>query len=100
MYQSLVDREVLSSTEVGNHCAMPHPLKADVDQSYLYIIRLKKPIIWDNQKVQLVIFSIWAENEDATLSQKIIDLVSNQGAVSELLDDFTLNTFNRLVRKS
>lgn len=100
MYQNLINRELLSSTEVGNKCAMPHPLKTDVEKSYLYIIKLKKPIDWDIQKVQLVIFSIWADNESSYLSQKIIDIVSNQGLVSEFLNHFSLDTFNKLVKKS
>ena len=97
MYSALIKREMLSSTEVGNRCALPHPVKINVERSLLYFVRLKRPIIWETEKVQLVIFSAWTENEDSNLSEMIINLVSNPQAIQELLENFGLDTFNRLV---
>lgn len=97
MYEAIMERESLSSTEVGNRCALPHPIKTEVEKSLVLIMKLKRPIVWQYEKVQLVIFSAWTEDEDVSFSEKIIDFVSKQQAVQELLENFTLDTFDKLV---
>lgn len=52
--QEVLQREEISTTELGNLTAIPHCITDQ--QSRMAIVILKKPIQWKNEKVQLILF--------------------------------------------
>jgi len=49
-------RETLSVSEHGNNCALIHTMYQCSEKTQIAFIKLKKPIIWHNESVQLVFF--------------------------------------------
>lgn len=63
-YFELSRREELSSTELGNMIAIPHPLNVVIPETFLTVIILREPMQWDAKKVQVVLlFNISPEND-------------------------------------
>lgn len=54
MKHSYMEREKLSSTEIGNMVAIPHALVGNVKKPGIYVAILNKPIKWVYSEVQLV----------------------------------------------
>ena len=67
---SILEREELSSTEIGNLVAVPHPIDNDTEISATSIMILDKPIMWDEQYVQ-VIFLISISKDKIKLWQEV-----------------------------
>lgn len=49
-------RESLSVSEHGNNCALIHTMYQCSEKTQIAFVKLKKPIIWHNESVQLVFF--------------------------------------------
>ncbi|WKK94956.1 PTS sugar transporter subunit IIA [Clostridioides difficile] len=62
--KSIIDRENISSTEIGNLVAIPHTIVKGDKKSIIGVGILENPIIWDKQEVQLVfmVFLILKKN--------------------------------------
>lgn len=54
IYNSLLRREKVSGKAIGNLIAIPHPFPEEIIKSGIGIAVLKKPIVWDDEKVQVV----------------------------------------------
>jgi lichenan operon transcriptional antiterminator len=85
--QSVLDREEISPTSIGNLVAIPHPLKPNALGSCIAIGILKKPVKWGDQSVQLVL--LLALNEDdkeefSHLFNHLWQLVQHKKLVDEL----------------
>lgn len=52
--KSVFEREEMSSTEIGYLAAIPHPLYNEQGKSFVSILVLDKPLIWDELLVQVV----------------------------------------------
>lgn len=53
--QSVFRREEMATTELGSMVAMPHALENEVDEANVAVAVLDKPIVWDQEKVQVVL---------------------------------------------
>ena len=53
--QSIFKREEMSTTELGSLVAIPHALFNDMQEAAVSVMVLKKPVIWENEKVQVVL---------------------------------------------
>ena len=53
-FESVITRELLAKTAFGNLVAMPHAVETLCDECFVYVAVLDKPIMWDDQKVQVV----------------------------------------------
>ena len=51
---SIFKREEISTTEMGGLIAIPHAMLNDIERFAVSIMVLKKPILWDKQKVQVI----------------------------------------------
>lgn len=69
--KSLVDREKLGSTYIGNGVAVVHGAKSEVLESCIQIITLKEPIDWDRDSKVDFIINVVARDDD---SKKFTDL--------------------------
>lgn len=52
--KSAIEREKLSSTGIGNFIAIPHAYQGNILKQGIGFLQLKEPIIWGDEKVQLV----------------------------------------------
>ncbi len=53
----ILEREKLSSTDYLNHTAMPHPWLLSTEDTIACVAILKKPVMWENNYVRLVIMT-------------------------------------------
>ncbi len=77
----IYQREELSSTEVGNLVAMPHPTSLCTDESIIMLVTLKKSILWQNNYVKYIFLICGNQNskeESEFINEHIIDLIMNQ----------------------
>lgn len=68
--QSIFKREAISSTNIGNLVAIPHPIQTDSSKSFISVCILKNPIKWDNNKVQ-IIFLLNIKKQECILWENI-----------------------------
>ncbi|MFS0774881.1 BglG family transcription antiterminator [Neobacillus sp. 3P2-tot-E-2] len=84
---SVLEREEISPTSIGNLVAIPHPLKPNALGSCIAIGILKKPVKWGEHTVQLVLLLALNEKdkeEFSSLFNHLWKLVQNKKLVSEL----------------
>ena len=84
---SFIEREEMSSTEIGNKVAIPHFIKGQVFEESIAIAILKNPITWDKTKVQLVMMLAFKLGQDSEKS--FLEIYSG-------IDD--ISKVNRLIR--
>lgn len=53
--RSVFKREEMATTELGSLVAIPHALLNDMGDAAVSVMILKKPITWENEKVQVVL---------------------------------------------
>lgn len=53
--ESVFKREAMATTELGSMVAMPHSLGNDMKEASVSVSILEKPIVWDQEKVQVVL---------------------------------------------
>lgn len=93
---SVIEREDMSSTEIGHLVAVPHPIDNDMNVSSIAILVLDKAIIWDEQHVQVVFlisiskekFKLWE-----TVFMKLFNYLVKEGGVKELIKDKSYDKF-------
>lgn len=54
-FQTVIDRENISSTEIMNNVALPHGSPHNVKKDTIVFVNLDKPVFWGTQNVNLVI---------------------------------------------
>ncbi|MNW37616.1 putative licABCH operon regulator [compost metagenome] len=89
-FNSVMQREHLSSTAYGNLIAIPHPLIPETKETVWAICTLRKPIIWDGKTVQFVcLLSIAAGGKTGDLSSMynlLVKVVSDTVLVQKIVD--------------
>jgi lichenan operon transcriptional antiterminator len=84
---SVLEREGISPTSIGNLVAIPHPIKPNAHDSCIAIGILKKPIKWGEHTVQFVLLLALNEKdkeEFSTLFNRLWKLVQDKKLVKEL----------------
>lgn len=93
---SVLAREVMSSTSFAYSIAIPHPFNLASHQSKIAISILKKPITWDNYPVQVVMLLAIRE-EDSEIMWLFFDWLSetitNTTRMTNLLKSKNRNQF-------
>jgi lichenan operon transcriptional antiterminator len=97
---SVLEREEISPTSIGNLVAIPHPLKPNDLGSCIAIGILKKPVKWGEHSVQLVLLLALNEEDKegfSSLFTHLWQIVQDKKLVDELcskekFDDF-INQF-------
>ncbi|MDN4072857.1 BglG family transcription antiterminator [Fictibacillus terranigra] len=83
---SVLEREDISPTSIGNLVAIPHPVKQNALDSCIAIGILKKPVQWGGNHVQLVFLLALNEKdkeEFSTLFDRLWKVVHNKNLVEE-----------------
>ncbi len=86
LYEQVIKREALSSTEIGSMVAMPHPFQYPCEKTAVAFMTLKSPVMWKYQKVKLIILMVLSDTADSS---------DFTGHLSELCED--AGKFNGLV---
>lgn len=94
--QSIFKREEMATTELGSLVAIPHALLNDMKEAVVSVMILRKPIRWDNEKVQVILllnipqskYDVW-ENTFKNLYEY---LIGNKG-VSKLIKNRNYQEF-------
>ena len=61
--KSILEREYISSTAIGNMVAIPHPLEIQNDKSFVCTAILENDVSWDDNEHVLVVFIIVLEEK-------------------------------------
>lgn len=69
--ESMLKREELSPTELGNGIAIPHGVSKYVMKEKIIVLTLKKPILWEKEKVD-IIFCLAINFKDKERSRMLI----------------------------
>lgn len=94
-YQLILEREELGTTDFGNQIAMPHPMRAVTDDSYVYVAILQQPIAWGKADVQVVFLTVVGRQPDANLQkfyELTIELIQNKYAIQTLIEERSFET--------
>lgn len=96
--KSILDREKLSSTAIGNLVAIPHALQVVEVPSCVCIGILDKPIVWDqNKKVQLVMVLSISKNISYRFTDMfgtLYQVTKSPLSVEELIKQNNFNEFH------
>lgn len=101
--QSVFKREEMSTTELGNMVAIPHAMSNDSEEAVVSVMILKKPILWENEKVQVVLllnvpksqYNMW----EVVFKRLYQYLIGNQG-VAKLIKDKDYDEFIRHLERN
>lgn len=101
--KSVFKREEMSTTELGNMVAIPHAMSNDSEEAVVSVMILKKPILWENEKVQVVLllnvpksqYNMW----EVVFKRLYQYLISNQG-VAKLIKDKDYDEFIRHLERN
>lgn len=101
LYDSLIERERLSTTEVGNGVAIPHPLtSSNLNYMKIAVLILEKSVIWGNEEVNIVFLVIPGKDKQVEMSQLMEELhriVTNKEKLKQLSKIETEDDFNSIL---
>ncbi|WMJ81698.1 BglG family transcription antiterminator [Clostridium sp. MB40-C1] len=100
--RDIFKREKLAATEIGNLVAIPHAMHKDIEEFFVSVAILKKPIDWDKEKVQLVLLIGMANSYNQNwklyleqLYKNIIDLE----VVQKMIKVHTFEDLKKIISK-
>ena len=85
--KSILDRENISSTEIGNLVAIPHTIIESDKKSIIGVAVLENSIIWDKQEVQLVfmVFFNPKEKHNFSIFKYLYNFIKDEGGVRGII---------------
>ncbi|MGS0904013.1 BglG family transcription antiterminator [Bacillus altitudinis] len=86
--QLLLEREEVSPTSFGHLVAIPHPIKPATDDTFCAICTLRKPVLWGEERVQVVcLLSIQKtyQKELQSLYQFLVRLTEQKEVVEQII---------------
>lgn len=89
LYESVMERELLCSTDFGNLVAIPHPNKIMEDESTIYVAVLNQPIIWNRYPVQVVMLMVMGRMEGKDLQdfyEMTTRFIADKEAINRLIE--------------
>ena len=101
-YESVLQRERLGQTDFGNLIAIPHACSVMTREKFVMAAVLDRPIWWGHNDVQLVLLIALSQEPDADIEkfyQIMTDLISDETAVVQMLQNPTFENLMRLLRK-
>lgn len=70
-YEALIEREQQCSTAIGDLTAIPHASFDTVKQSAIIIVTLEKPIMWNEDAADLIMFIAFTKRDSRRLTKKL-----------------------------
>ncbi len=96
----VIERESIFSTAIGNLVAIPHALNNPFFDSWIAVGILKKPILWGNELVQLVLLlNIDNSREEnfSTIYEILYDRINNKKTIEQLLRTTNFENFMKVI---
>lgn len=87
---SVWERENFCGTDLMPNTALPHPHKTMSDETLISVMILRKPILWNNNKIRLILLVSIARNDSekyAFIYEWIIGLLSDTNAMKHVLEN-------------
>ena len=102
--ESVYERENMATTELGSFVALPHTINQNDDKSVVGIAVLEKPIVWDQEKVQVVLLlniSKTFVNEWEHIFRNLYNYLIEKSNVTKLVKGMDYQTFiNELIENN
>lgn len=98
---SVLKRENYSPTSFGNLVAIPHPLDPQTDETFWSIMTLKKPILWIDKPVQIVVLLNIAKNNKENLKpmyNSLMQLLDDRNKVTSFLQCKTYDQLKSVIK--
>lgn len=96
----VMERESIFSTAIGNLVAIPHALNNPFFDSWIAVGILKKPILWGNELVQMVLLlNIDNSREEnfSTIYEILYDRINNKKTIEQLLRTTNFENFMKVI---
>lgn len=93
---SVLEREKISSTAFESGIAMPHPITNCCYKTIISVAILKKPIMWQGQKVKCIFLLSIKEDEKKYLIRffdLVVDTLGNKSNVNKIMEASTFEKF-------
>lgn len=98
----ILEREALATTEFNDLVAFPHTSKPVLDATFVSVTVLKKPLLWKNHKIQIILLSS-IENKvvkELDAFYKVISIFMSDPLLQwQLLRQPTYSCFQAIVEK-
>lgn len=95
----VLQREEIDSTEFGSHIAIPHPIVNIPDFSFVSVIKLNHPVMWEKNNVQLVFLINLPDSSQARWFMDTISAFLNEeNAAQELLSIEKYEDFQNIIQ--
>lgn len=102
LLDSLLERESIAPTDVGNQIAIPHAVRNDFPKTFIAIGILEKNILWWHEEVRLVfLFCLNPRNNGdlTSLYENLTRLVEDEKRVSEIILNKSYAETYRLIKE-
>jgi len=86
---AVLQRERMSSTAIGNYVAIPHAIQTDLTENVIAVGILDKPILWGQNKVQIVFLiniNITSEGKVNQIFDTFFELINSRKKVNNLIN--------------
>lgn len=100
--ESIFVRESMASTELGRLLAIPHPLNSTMNKPVIAVGILKKPIVWDTEKVQVIlVFSVPHQSKGLweNIFRRIYEFLFEDFGITKLITEYEYNDFIESLEK-
>ncbi|MGO2083251.1 BglG family transcription antiterminator [Vagococcus sp.] len=101
LYESLIEREKLSTTDVGKGVAIPHPLKpGEFNHVSIGVLVLEKPVCWGAEEVRIVFLVVPGKDRQAEtgqLMEELYRIVNNKKILHSILEAQTKEEFDAIL---
>ncbi|WP_175495331.1 BglG family transcription antiterminator [Gracilibacillus orientalis] len=100
--QSIYERERMASTELSNLLAIPHPLDNNMQETTIAVCILNKPIIWDREKVQVIIILSVPKDKQKTwevIFKQLYFFLIEEFGITKLISTYDYDDFIRNLSK-
>ena len=94
----IMEREKISSTDIGNLIAIPHAIIENDQKSVIGIGILEKPITWDKEKVQIVFLTGLNANdaEKNNVFRHLYRIIKDVSNVNYLIANKSFESFKKI----
>lgn len=86
----VLEREAYCGTDLMPNTALPHPNQTVTEDTFISVMTLKKPILWNQNKVRLILLISISRNDSEHyrfLFEIILSLLSSASAIQRLLNE-------------
>lgn len=98
---SIMERERISATDIGNLVAIPHTTLHGDHRSIIGVGILREPILWSREKVRLVFMLCFnlAEVENIQVFKYMYDLIENEQVVNRFIGSKNYEEFQLILNR-